>query len=289
MFTLPELQIRLARNMRTTKPTAMASDESLAMLDAINSGLSKTYANLPPIYRRTKGSSVLRAPVSVSLTCTKYSTTISPAFSEDDRGKTLVIPEDQGDNEIVSTVQIANQYLGTTGTKESTVYSDCVWLDEGIVAVVSHPKIIVGSCKRALCRVDAEQFRLWGNGANKCVGAPTQYYVAPVGQSMNGSPMALMKVHPMPDQDYRIEFEMEVQPKRFSFTDLNNSVHIPIQEAYIESILVPFCEWELSSSRCYTGDRIGANDKKNEALAYCKKIATELLPTNNRVGTPIGF
>ncbi|MEZ0299618.1 MAG: hypothetical protein ACAI35_24450 [Candidatus Methylacidiphilales bacterium] len=298
-MTTLDLAQRMLRCMRTTDISRMPSDEALALLDAANAGLQKAYAALPAVYRRSTITAVLRAPRAVTIGVEKYSVELTSGnFEPSDRGCTVRIGGgDAGDNEVVTEVHVLAPYLGTTGTQQATVYGDKIAIYGAMAHVTSPPRLHTGE---VLCRVDTSQGRLRAAGASQGgsgggagvgaeVGRPRSYYLAPVGVSQDGDPMALMKVYPLPDVDYRVELECEFHPKRLTFLNLSQAVHLPIQDAVFESVLLPLCEWELAGTRFFTGDRQSAAGRRDEALTHAARIYADLFPSENRVRTPYGY
>lgn len=287
-MTTMELAQRLARHMRTPDVATMASDEAMALLDSANAGLQKLFAAIPAVYRRTIVTATLRAPRTTSIALTQYSVNVPDAtFTDDERGCTVRLTGDVSDNQIASPNKLLAAYLGPTGTVPATVYNDALSISEEIHSVTSMPRLHTGD---VLFRADQIKQRCWWNASTKQAGCPDEFYMSPVGVSQDGSPMVLLRVHPMPLQDYRLEMELELQPKRLTFLNMQRAEHLPVPPALVESGLLPLCEWELAGTRYWTSDRTAVEARRTDALRFLENnVPHDILPPDNCVGTPYGF
>jgi hypothetical protein len=298
-MTTVQLAQRLLRYLTVKDLALLSGDDALHLLDAINSGIQQFYALAPSIYKQTSMSGILRAAQDVTLDVTLG----SPIFtgytaSYYSKGYTIRIEGDDNDNEIVASNGLLDSYMGETGTRQATIWGDCLQLNTVIDRLTSEPKLDTGD---VLWKDD--EYKQWGGFCypegwgfrrglrNRKVGRPRRYWIEAVGQSQAGDPAFLLRVDTLPDQDYRVRLDGELAPRKVTFIDLTTPVVLPIDDALVESNVLPICASELTESPLWqnSDNKKDVNERASKALQLIGLLSPIISVPNYQVGTPKGY
>jgi hypothetical protein len=286
-MTTVQLAQRLLRYLTVKDLALLSGDDALHLLDAINSGIQQFYALAPSIYKQTSMSGILRAAQNVTLDVTLG----SPIFtgytaSYYSKGYTIRIEGDDHDNEIVASNGLLDNYMGDTGTRQATIWGDCLQLNTVIDRLTSEPKLDTGD---VLWKDD--EYKQSGGMRNRQVGRPRRYWIEAVGQSQAGDPAFLLRVDTLPDQDYRVRLDGELAPRKVAFLDLTTPVVLPIDDALVESHVLPICASELTDSPLWQNadNKKDVNERARKALQLIGLLSPIISVPNHQVGTPKGY
>ena len=279
---------RLCRDLKETSVTNLTADVRLEILDAINGGLQRLDAIAPAHAKTTVASLYLEAAATVSIGVTLGSTaTTGTAFTADQYGRTIRIPGDDIDNQIVGVNSILHPYAGTTGTVSAVIYSDAVALPEPYAALVGDPRILETGrdlmhqkvrCSTRTKKNSAEPQFYWveSNARNQSPGAP-----------------AVIRFDTLPDRAYRLEVDAELAPDRVSFSDiLTPGPELPLRGEHVELYLLPIARGLLTSSAMWRDaeSKSSARDEAKTAEQKYEVLAPKALATpRNVVRTKPGY
>lgn len=289
-MTSVQLASLVSRNLRQPDITVMSAGALREVLVAINAALQIFYATIPGAHKRTTVSATLRAPATVSCDfAAKYANqTLNAPFTVAQRGCTVVIGDDPQWNEVVTTNAVLDGYMGLPLLDATaTVYSDAVPLFDVIERVTSPVRLYRdGYCVKLLER--NEQLRTFA----RRVGTPCHFSLDPCGSSQGADPEFLLRVHPLPDGDYRIRFEAEFATIRVTFAQVQGTaVNLPVNDRFCESILLPLTEERLLASPEWVDHSKDAavREAAARALASMRLIPHDVGPGNFTVGTERGY
>jgi hypothetical protein len=299
-MTIQPLFQRLIRKWKVRDVANMPADVMLQLLVACNASIQEFYRLCPAIYREGWVSGVLAAPVAQTLTVTQGSQAFTgysaPAAQF---GATVVIGPDKNDNLIVPPSGLIDTYQGVSGAQPSTIYGDAIPLPANIETMLDEPQLL-GYLPR-LRREDLYWGRPWNPSLfysesliatpYRQVARPRTYWVEANVPDLNGVPTFIFRVDPMPDVLYRVRFRALFYPQRLSMSDFSNNTTLTVNEAWIESLLLPLIFERMSRDP----DLWQGADAKTIALdAAAARVGIENLRVNiskpnNRIETPAGF
>jgi hypothetical protein len=267
---------RLGRRARGGDFTRLALIEQRDLIDAGNSALMQLYNALPTYFKVQTQGFILASPVTLSLSVVNGSSTFgSPVFTAAQIGCSIVIPGDAGWNQIISTTQLLNPYLGPTGTALATIYGDAVYsLTAPLDRVIGNPRY--ASQPSGLYYAGNELVRVSSNSQwlfRTSVGRPTAWWL----QSL-------------PDQAYALDIPISFWPLRLTYDDYTANTILPVPDQFIETALIPLGLQALMTTPIWQSqkdeDRI--DEAASRAMAFLKSQPAQQAP-NNRIGTPPGF
>lgn len=298
-MTTVQVAQRLLRYLRVKDLALLSGDDALHLLDAMNSGIQQFYALAPSIYKQTTLSGVLRGAQNAILEVTFGSPVFggytAPALS---RGWTIRIDGDDNDNEIVAENGLLDDYMGETGSRSATLWGDCLQLNTVIDRLTSDPKLETGD---VLSKDD--EYRQWGGFVfpdgwgghrglrSRSIGRPRCYWIEAVGQSQAGDPAFLLRVDTLPDRDYRVRIDGELAPRKVVFSDLSTPVVLAVDDALVESIVIPICVAELSDSPLWQNpeNKKDVAARAEKALRLIGLLSPVISMPRNRICTPKGY
>ena len=321
-MTVQDLAKALYRDMGVTVLTpANATDNTNTrgpstgdpetVLSAIHTALAELWREAPNTLFQRRYGTVLRAPVTVSVAVTQYSTaatiTTWAAWME---GCAIRLTGDVLDNEIEHQNVLVRPYMGATGTVSGTVHADCVPFTEsnqtglsGINTVL--PPVWLVGYNELLMAGDRKDF-MWRSNlfnnrgqyatpqtvsvgtASKFIGTPTLCFVDTVNRS-GSAYTTYLRVNPMPPSDYLLEFNALIAPPVYTLAMIDNGDHLSDPGT---DIILPFPESFLLpvARQCLSGDSrfVNLSGKDEIARQYKKAIASlgDLRPTTQTV-TPV--
>lgn len=298
-MTTVQFAYRLLRNLTIKDLSLLPAGGVLGVLDAINAAVQKFYLHAPDIYKQTTASGFLRAGKQVEMGVVHGSAEFSGYTAMDqERGCTVRIGDDARDNEIVATNGLLDDYRGTTGTRPATIWGDCLQIHAVIDQVISDPKLETGD---VLFQDDA--YKQWGGFAypgdgwrriglrRRQVGVPRRYWLESVGLSQGGAPAFLLRVDTLPDRDYRVRVDVQLDPKKVRFTDLSTPAKLPVKDTIVEAILLPLATAELTDNPLWEPGKSKDRALKRGELAISdiRLLSASAVLGWNRVGTPKGY
>lgn len=310
MMTSVEIARRATRHLSIKDPSEMDPGQKMELLDAINSGLNRYFRYADDVYKKTTVTELLLAPVSRTVTIAEDATeTTGAPFTLAERGKAIVIPDDEQFNEIVATNQILRPYKGTTGSGgvTSTIYSDAVAIrDFAVERLASHPRIIETNTRLAALgsSSDSNQYgdpwnrdigTWYKNTVSRNIGNPTVYGVSYVGGSREGgADDAVMIVHldPIPSIKMTIEFDIIIKAANLGITALSTPTALPIHESVSPDLFQRLIEAELTSSSMWAADNRITNrieSREEQAIAEIKGLTREFSVPSRTEGTAEGW
>lgn len=280
----------LARRLTVGDLALLPGPAVLDIVMAMNSGLQDFYRMLPRQFRRTTISETLRAPEQVAVQFpSQYSNmTLGAPFTAAMRGCTVLVSGDTQQNEVAGPNAVLDQFLGTQLSTLATVYHDAVSLPLVIESMSGDVLLFSDQQTWVLTRMDVWRWQ----PRYRRIGRPWHYQVDPVGMSQGAQLSALLRVHPMPDRDYRIRFEAEVSPAKLSVADVISApLDLPVPVRF-ESLLEPICARYLVPSLYFADSpmvRKSIGDEAQAAESALKGIDGDVGAGGYFVGTPTGF
>tara|TARA_R110000764_G_scaffold227597_2_gene317793 strand:- start:9175 stop:10050 length:876 start_codon:yes stop_codon:yes gene_type:complete len=291
-MTTVELAIRLLRDLDVDDLTLLSAGGRLDMVTAMNTGLQKHHALSPDHLKTTQASVTLKAPESVSLdvtnglsTFTGWTPTAAQLYS------TLRIDgDDDLDHRVISTTDLLDDYLGTTGTKAATLYHDSISFYQPIEKIVSNPKIDVGGGE-IFHKHDSNWWDTFRT-QRKRIGTPRFFCIEENAVNNGSDSVFSMRFDTMPDKNYRLRFDIQMSPQKVTFNDLVTPANLPVRDDHVESVLLPLCRKALFKSKLWR-DKTTRAEVDDEALESSRSFellaVTHIAPKGNRVGTPEGY
>lgn len=302
MKTISLMQ-RLVRKWKVESLANMPASIRLAMLDAINGSIQELYKDCPSVYREGWISAVLAAPASITLNVTNGSSAFTGYTADENQfGSTVVIGPDKNDNLLVPPNGLQDTYQGVSGAQPTMLYGDAVPLPADIETMLDEPQLI-GHLPR-LRRHDPYWGNPWPWGPSlywsdsinaspyRQVAIPRVYWVEANVPDQNGVPTFIFRVDPMPDIIYRVRFRALFYPQRLSMGDMQQNTTLTVNEAWIESMLIPIILERMASAEPSLWQ--GSDPKTiamdaERARGSISKIRVEISKPNNRAGTPRGY
>lgn len=213
---------------------------------------------------------VLRAPAQLSLSLTQYSSIATTAAATDDMaGRTLkignldyrVIDVDSG-----VSLTLHRGWEQPDGSREAVIYGDAIELDAAARAVIG--PVTIPSRRELIAASGQEQFNSFNLGYGVNHGLPqdilieTQSVHEPVAYIVDGLLVGrvwrkFLRVNPLPDKAYPVDFKLKLNPPGYSLTDIIASGDEQsgpftdpasvIPGEWIETILLPIaCDYMMA-------------------------------------------
>ena len=311
MMTSVEIARRATRHLTVSDPSAMAPEEAIQILDAINGALNRYFRYADDQYKRTTATERLLAPVTrTGISIDENGTTLTGgSFLQSERGKSVVIPGDAQYNEIVATDQVLRPFIGSGGASNvsGTIYSDAVPIRNfAVERLASHPRIIetnttlVPISNGAGTNLNGDPWHRdtgawYNNTTSRRQGEPTVYMVSYVGGSIDTADEdAVMIVHidPVPAQALTIEFDIIIRAINLDIASLVTPVALPIHESVFADTFFPLIEGALTASDLWKADpRMTERilDRETKALRDIRLLPKAFHNPTRRVGTVRGF
>lgn len=251
------------------------------------------------IYKESSGDKItdrrgftLRAPRTITLGVTKYSTTISGGSGFDAAtmiGCTVRIGDDPSYNSIISAGVLSQPHMGTTGTATALVYGDAIALSASVDFVIEPVEI---PDRRTLVPApDRQQFermkntnfdylnfayqshmdllRHWySSAAVKVIATPVIWSASsafnPDEPNLAAAITKYLKVYPIPDQDYPLTAMLAFKAPTFTVADLYTGTDYTTDPwagagkdiGIPENILVPFVLMHWMSHPAFKNESI---------------------------------
>lgn len=292
---------RLLRHLKFKDWGEMPIEAQLEIVDALNVALAIYFAEAPETYRRLNLSYLLAGPQTVTITTTNGSKTVSDTpFANYTRGAMLRIEGDDQWNRIDGDSQLLMPYLGLSGSHTATVYGDVTALGfNEIERVITWPQLNNGSVlalDESMRERPGRFFRDLGDlasGVDYDTGCPRWHifdYLNDLTAGRNEK-AGLLRVYPLPDQDYTIRFEAIVAPLHLSLSAINTSVDLPVRNYHAERFLVPLALRELAHGGLWEREdtRRSTQVRGDTAETNLETINHEIGTPANRLGTPKGY
>jgi hypothetical protein len=262
-----------------------------------NSVIQTIWTMLPPNWNKTPGEGELLAgPAQLSgLTLTHGAKSITGgSFTAAQVGCTIRLAGDPNDNLLATTTTLSRPYLGpSTGTGTGMLFGDCITLGTSAVSVLP-PVVLLGEHELTPLRGrrDLQTFSsatihyasyadrpeaAYSVADPRDVNRPIGYLVE---QQLVGSRVQLrLRVSPLPDRDYVVQFDVRSSPPRVTALD---TTEIPMpQENLEESIFLPMLRFAFSSWKHFPQE---AKSGLKEASDTAFGMLTKLKPQTLRIG-----
>lgn len=291
-----------------TATIASASSLQLSRIARdITAALQTIYSTAPAIYKR-RDAQLTPAPQSVSVTVAQGSTALTCGTALVD-GSTINIPGDPlMYNEVKllpdGTKTLRAPFNGVGGTYQASVWGDSlpldVTVDRVIGAVLANEQWPIEKRNNrddAMTRIFPDPtdygWRMRPLPARHVQGIPVAYWVEAVyytdGTTANNKASLRMKLFPMPQQAYTIEYDVRVKPPRLVVSDLgtdgaDSTMSLPIAADMIESILRPIFLKRWSASPWFRDkeSRAAIADEAKEAMGLLLQYRPQQ-PSNRRI------
>ena len=281
-MTTAQLFSRLLAHASVRDPARVPFDESIEIVGAINAALSEYFSLAPARFSEQTISVVLGAPATVSVAAVNGSTSVA-TFSESQRGATVVIGDDAGQNEIVSTGAVLDAYQGTSGTVSATVYGDAVVIGNATYKrVTSHPRLNDGTELREDRNIGRGQLTGLRN-----TGKPTRYCVEMSGTAGGGRDVAILRVDPMPSRSYICRMDVSMIPLLVEVGDLSTPITVPVSHD-MENHLIALCRWHLKGNAIFPS-KADTDEKADAARSAVLALSPDAGRSRGRFGTPRGY
>ncbi len=253
--------------------TIVASDLTF-VATCINGSLQEIFGLAPASIREREIGGVLRAPTTVTLDGTQFSTTIAnlTTYAAWMIGCTIRIAGDDQDNQIISSTALLRPFMGSTATGiTATVYADAIKLD------ATHSRVLEPvSVPRVRCLVPCtskEQF-LYGHKRldtieswtasqmEKPIGDPLRWMAESRYDGTTAGMLVFLRVNPMPSAAMPITYRVKVKPTEVTVENIGDESTNPeeiIPMDWVESILVPFARKRMMAHPHFAGESVVVN------------------------------
>ncbi|WP_309386096.1 hypothetical protein [Cerasicoccus frondis] len=279
----------------------MPIEAHLEILDAINVALATYFSAAPENYRRISKSYLLSAPQTVTITTTNGSTALADTpFANQTRGAMVRVDGDDQWNRVDGDSALQSPYLGQSGDHQATIYSDVVELEfNDIERFITYPVLNNGRVlapDNSMREHPGRFFRDLGDlasGIDYDIGSPRWHMIDYFNDLTAGreSQAGLLRVYPLPDQAYTLRVEAIVAPFRINLSALTTSIDLPVRNTHAERFLLPLVLGELANGALWKDPSTkSANIERGyQAERNLDTLQNNLIPSNNRVGTPEGY
>lgn len=283
-MTTAELFSRLLSRATVRDPGRVPFDDAVEIVAGMNAGISEYYKLAPARFSRTTISKLLPAPATVSVQAVNGSATLgATAFAEAQRGASVVVGDDAGQNEVVGPDSLLDAYLGTTGTVSASVYGDAVVLgDATFRRVVSHPRLNDGTELKVDDALVNRNFK-----GTRGIGTPRRYCVEMSGAAGGGKDVAILRVDPMPNKAFIARMEVELSPLKIVYADLSAPVDVPVP-ADMEHSLIALIRWHLKGNELFP-DSQDTDSKAELARATISNQSPDAGRSHGKIFTPRGY
>lgn len=307
-MTVAEAQLDLLGLIGIEDPAFASPQVNTRILVDINAILQKIYTMLPPWWTTETVGELIQAPVQrTGIQVTYGSKTVTtpvagtlPAWS---LRCTIRFSGDAVDNEIASlddtgtTFQTKLPYSGVSGSVTATIYGDCLNLDPS-VAAISPPVVILGEHELIALRGqrDIQTFSpSIGHNRSPVSGQALDSYVVaeqrdvdvPIGYLVEsgfnplGQTVTALRVSPLPDKAYTLQFDKKKLPPRIQSLTPGTDL-IPVPQEYAESIFLPLLRYQFTSQKQFEASGIKAYLKQQHDDAFA--LLSRLKPQSDRAG-----
>lgn len=288
-MTTVELAIRLCRDLQVGSLQQLSSDGRLDMVTAINAALQRHHALSPDHLKVQKISAPLRKPESIDIGVTNGSKTYSGwTPGEDQLFNSIRISTDETvDHWATGDVDLLDTYMGQTGTQKATIYGDVVSFKQPIERIVSEPVLDIDGCYLRYTENNNHWEGIYGR--RQRIGRPKYYRLEKQTVNRGSDTMFYIRVDTLPDQDYRIRFDVQLSPKKVTYNDLVTPVNLPIRDDHVESVLLPLARAEMTCSKLWEDPKYipMAKEKAEKAERVYEQLTVHHpAPKYNQVGTP---
>lgn len=245
-------------------------NDLFSVIGALNAAMQECADLAPGEVQEFPGGAWLQPPTQVTVSATFGSTAITfPGFLPWMIGCTIRIPNDGQDNELINGTTLAAPYAGTTGANiTATVFGDCVQLPNTVRNVV-HPVSIPNQIPLIPAGNRYELLQWAGSPLitdaqglpmglpffyyfKKTVSRPIAWFCEGFNQNASGLNYIPKRIRlaPMPDQAYPLQFRCNNNPPIFAVSDIDNGDHVtdpgtvfPITNNDLTGILMPIAKW----------------------------------------------
>lgn len=207
-----------------------AGDRNLVNL-AINQSLDWWDSNAPSPLRNRPWTTTLKPPRTLSVTVTEDSQTIT--FNDDPEasaiGCTIIIADDVSQNRVQSLTQLKLPYIGSTGTKQATLYGDGAALPSGFVTFTDQIWYERSDSTRRVVTPYTNQIGWTG----PIITAEPWYYQLEQGQTLDGlAPFTIIRFLHAAGLKCRISSQIEARAARWTLSDWTTSRTLDLQDAH---------------------------------------------------------
>lgn len=289
-MTIVEAVSRLARHHARRDYSALTVAELADAVQGLNFAMQQLYQQLPVGYRHKTVSMLVPGPRETNIVAFHGATTLQAvAFDEDEFGRTVVTSGDSIRHRVGGTAELADAWLGATGTHPVTIYGDAVAGSEyPLERLVSAPVILSANGEeRTLAHYPPNEHGC-GDIALGSVGEPRVYWLQMVGNSQGLEPVMLIRVLPLPDRPYRMRYVASFGPRRIRVADVETGAPLPVPENFADALLA-LALVHLASLPGWTVDVARAREGAAAALQFIQLSRIPLHAAPNRVGTPRGY
>lgn len=247
-MTAAQLFTRLTRPLNNKVPSSYDAEGKQYLVDAANLGLNQFTRALPSMRLQEPRSERLVAPVTKTITATQGVPDIvfDPDWAEvgENLGRSVVVGgESASYNRLQGITSLLNAYEGATGTTTLEVLSDAVMIGQSYE--ISGDVIVVDGADTfpmTYGGVAGSYPGFWRNASGVRGGVaeavqrqiirarPTNWWIEPFnGITGQDSPSFLLRLWPMPDRVYKINFNLRLWPTALAVADISSSAVLPIQ------------------------------------------------------------
>jgi hypothetical protein len=291
--TLFEAAARLARVHAGRGWSELNAGEQLAVVHALNAGLSQFWQVVPSIYRRQPLSLSANERAGVSVSVTAGSADVGAAtFTASEIGRTLQFPsgDDGAWHRVGDTSALELAWGGTTGTVSANVLPDSIPLDiDGVHVeqILGRPVFIDPSGSRHVLWLRSQEQR--ENDLALHIGRPTHYWTEMRGMASGEASQMVLRLWPCPAGLVRLQVNAEWVPGRLRVADIGAAGRLNVPPSMVDDFL-----------NVAGGHLAGAPGFNLVSLQVSQAAASTAVlnlqmrsPVNstpyNRVGTPAGW
>lgn len=235
------------------------------VLNSINGALQELWNAGPSHFKRRELSAIIHGATAVRFTVTANSATISGfvGWQAWMAGCSVRMDGDVFDNEMVNATTLLQPYQGATGgAVNGYVFGDAVTLDAsvssvfGCVRLADIRELVPSPSREAFNRANYWHEGDYGEAIlsvqvrRKWTGQPHTYWVDTVYSAVAGAtqPLIRLRVAPIPQQQYILKWDAEMNPPNVVLTDLDSdSMVFQLPGHNDELALMPFVLQRFSS------------------------------------------
>lgn len=239
--------------------------QKLAVATAISGALQELWQDGPAYFKRREKTAILYGPTQVSLTATANSTAVTGFTGWQDwmAGCSMRVDGDQFDHEIVDENTLLQPYHGSSGTKNAQVFGDCVNMATEVSSVLGAVRLAdIRELVPAPDRTAFNRANYWYEGdygeailsvqaRRRWTGQPHTYWIDTVFSgtgTATSQPIIRLRVAPLPQQQYILKFDTEINPPAVTPDNLDsNDIIFELPGSNTELILLPFVLQRLTS------------------------------------------
>ena len=263
-------------------------------LNKLNMAMQQIFREGPANLSERPGGGIMKAPRTVTMTVTQYSTVVSVTGWESDMiGCSVMTSGDTGENTFLSQTKLRIPHPGASGSITCTVYHDCIALALDVRAIIEpielprrYPELVITTSQK-----DFDTFNSGYVGTQKRSAQPRAVFLDAI---YGGAvPVKVIKFNPMPDQIYPVRWYEKIDPTPYvmsdvisngneaagPFTDPNTA--LPIH--WVESVLLPIATELFISHPSFANPAAAAAIKTEAAIARSIMLPDEIV---SRSGAP---